>query len=1132
MKKVLLSLVLSLVVAASLVIHISIPTNATPAQSCNPGITAGADHTVALSADGTVVATGEDNEGSVSGMSSWTGIIQIAAGDGFTVGLMSDGNVDTTSATNGGDVSSWTNITQVAAGNAFTVGIKSDGTVVAAGNNDNGQLNVTSWAGIVQIAAGDNFTVGLESDGTVVTTSATNGGDVSSWTNIIQVAAGDEFTVGLESNGTVVGVGNDSHGQVSGLSSWAGITQVAAGQGHIVGLSPDGTVIAAGDNSANQCNIGSWMNIVQVTAGGDITVGLEADGTVVAVGDNTFGQCDTSSWNLGFSGPKGISVINIGGNSTPAAVAVNSNTNFIYSANNINNTISVIDGSNNSVVSTLTAGVSPWDVAVNPNTNMIYVANAGSSNVSVIDGSTQSVVATVPVGPDPISVAVNPVTNLIYTANHYDDTVSVINGLTNAVVNTIAIDSNNWCLWDVAVDPITNCIYVANFWGATVAVINGSTNTVVDTLDLQADPRDIVVNPVTNLIYVANMDGTVWVFDGSNNRLVTTVDVGTSQQSWGIFVDVNPLTNRIYVTNSVPFNGSWIAAISVIDGSTNNVVDTVNVGYSQRGASGVAVNPRTDRIYVNGLDNNIVSLFQDGVGSTASATSTQNGGASVVQDDGVAVNITGASTNADNTTVSIDSVNYGNISPGETGAINLDATQYYDVSISPNSNLGSAATAEITITSPAITANSTIQYWYDSEWNTAQNILINSSASPPTISGEVPVSYLTGTPFVIGATTASTSTSVTSSANPSVYGQAITFTAKVSPSTATGTVQFNVDGKTFGKPVIISGGSANIGSISTLSVGNHSVNAVYSGDNNDTTSTGTLSGGQIVNQASSSTSVSSSVNTSVFGQLITFTATVSTVSPGVGTPTGTVQFKDGTNNLGSAITLSGGEATYSTSSLSLGSHLVTAVYNGDANFTPSTSSALTQTVNQASTSTSIGSSANPSVFGQSVTFTVTVNAVAPGAGTPTGTVQFVLDGNNFGSPVSIAGGSATSSAIPTLSVSTHKVSAVYSGDTNFTTSTGTLSGGQVVNKATSSTVGANTTSTYSGSNQAVALSAAVTAVGETVNEGTVTFTVQNKNNTVIGKPVTSGTVNSGSANASLYTPWWYASWYLHYNRNL
>ncbi|WP_030356030.1 Ig-like domain-containing protein, partial [Streptomyces scopuliridis] len=91
--------------------------------------------------------------------------------------------------------------------------------------------------------------------------------------------------------------------------------------------------------------------------------------------------------------------------------------------------------------------------------------------------------------------------------------------------------------------------------------------------------------------------------------------------------------------------------------------------------------------------------------------------------------------------------------------------------------------------------------------------------------------------------------------------------------------------------------------------------------------------------------------------------------------------------LGTA-TLTGGVTTFTTSTLSVGSHSLTAVYNGNVNFAGSTSPIDPQTVNKAATSTALTSAPDPSVFGQPKTLTATVTAVPPGAGTPTGTVSF------------------------------------------------------------------------------------------------------------------------------------------------
>ena len=103
-----------------------------------------------------------------------------------------------------------------------------------------------------------------------------------------------------------------------------------------------------------------------------------------------------------------------------------------------------------------------------------------------------------------------------------------------------------------------------------------------------------------------------------------------------------------------------------------------------------------------------------------------------------------------------------------------------------------------------------------------------------------------------------------------------------------------------------------------------------------------------------------------------------------------------------------------------------------------------QTVSKADTALGIASSHTPSVFGQPVTFTATVGPLAPGAGAPSGQVQFGVDGVDIGSPVSLSGGVGVSAPIAILSAGTHAVTAIYAGDASFNLSAGTLGGGQVV----------------------------------------------------------------------------------------
>ena len=186
----------------------------------------------------------------------------------------------------------------ISAGGFCTIGLKADGTVVAVGNNEDGQCDVSDWVDIVAISAGACHTVGLKSDGTVIAVGKNQNDqcDVSDWTDIVAISAGDYHTVGLKADGTVVAVGNNEDGQC-GVSDWVDIVAISAGGSHTVGLKTDGTVVAVGWNADGQCNVSGWSDVVAIACGDYYTVGVKAGGTVVAIGENDIGQCGVSGWS-------------------------------------------------------------------------------------------------------------------------------------------------------------------------------------------------------------------------------------------------------------------------------------------------------------------------------------------------------------------------------------------------------------------------------------------------------------------------------------------------------------------------------------------------------------------------------------------------------------------------------------------------------------------------------------------------------------------------------------------------------------------------------------------------------------------------------------------------------------------
>ena len=327
-----------------------------------------------------------------------------------------------------------------------------------------------------------------------------------------------------------------------------------------------------------------------------------------------------------------------------------------------------------------------------------------------------------------------------------------------------------------------------------------------------------------------------------------------------------------------------------------------------------------------------------------------------------------------------------------------------------------------------------------------------------------------------------TTTALSSSPNPSSYGEAVTFTATIIPQfggQVTGTVTFKNGSATLGS-VVVSGNAASA-PISTLATGTHSITAIYSGGGDFSGST-SMPLTQLVQSATAvgtTTALTSSVNPSQSGKAVLFTATVSPKS-GTGTPTGKVTFYNGSTALGT-VGVSGGVAKLNTTALPPGSDSITAVYGGDANNDGSTSAPVNQLV-IATTTVTLTSSPNPSAYGQTVMFSAAVTS-AIGAPPNGETVTFKHGATVLGTGT-LSDGTA-SFPTSTLAVGTDAITAVYGGDSNFAAGTSAAEK-QVVSKATSTTtlVSSLNPSTVG---QAVTFTAAVAPQYTGTATGTVTF---------------------------------------------
>ena len=268
----------------------------------------------------------------------------------------------------------------------------------------------------------------------------------------------------------------------------------------------------------------------------------------------------------------------------------------------------------------------------------------------------------------------------------------------------------------------------------------------------------------------------------------------------------------------------------------------------------------------------------------------------------------------------------------------------------------------------------------------------------------------------------SVTTLIDNGPSPTTIGQTASFTVNVAGASPTGNVA--IEDADNNNAIIasgsISGGSASF-TTSTLAAGTHHLFAVYAGDPNNSASQSAIDVHTV--QYVTGTTVSTSSASTVFGQSVTLTATIAPTATGV---SGNVEFFDGGNSIGSAPVNGSSVASLSVTSLPVGaSQSITAVYDGDITHVASTSTAIMQSVSTDGSSTGLSGSPEPSDLGESVQITATVSAQSPAGGIPAGTVQFIIDGTNQGTPVTVDGAGTATLSIASLVVGPHTINATF-----------------------------------------------------------------------------------------------------------
>ena len=486
------------------------------------------------------------------------------------------------------------------------------------------------------------------------------------------------------------------------------------------------------------------------------------------------------------------------------------------------------------------------------------------------------------------------------------------------------------------------------------------------------------------IAYVTNAaENTVMRIDTTTNTVAATIPVGDRP----VEVVITPDGTRAYVSNY------YDSTVSVIDTATNAVVGTISTG----GASpaGMAITPDGTRLYVTNFDSDTISVIDIASGTVVHTISVVSGPA--------AISITPDGSRA-------------YVAELYTGTVSV-------IDTSTNTVVGTV-TVGTTPVAVAITPDGGHVYVANYDGNSVSVIDTATNLVSDTINTDATPDALVVTPDggrVYVAQDFNNSVSVIATATNTVTG-----------SVPVGLRPSGIAASPDGLHVYVTNSESNtVSSIDTTS------NTVVA-----TIPVGSEPIGVALGRTPSTAGLTASPNPASAGQPVTFTANITCVAEA---PTGTVEFFDGSTGLGTA-PLSGGTATLTRSSLSIGDHHVTAHYSGDTDCVPSTSNPVTVTITPSTkiaTSVSVDATPDPAQVGQRVTLTARVSvAETVHAGSanqrlrqpaPTGDVTF-YDGT------SVLGTAALVDAIATLrtrslAAGVHRISAVYGGDASYRGST-------------------------------------------------------------------------------------------------
>jgi YVTN family beta-propeller protein len=299
----------------------------------------------------------------------------------------------------------------------------------------------------------------------------------------------------------------------------------------------------------------------------------------------------------------------------PSLVAYDSLNGNLYVVNYLGNSVSVINGRTNELITNIPVGSYPQGIAFDSLNGCVYVSNGNSNYVSVINGTSNKVTDNISVEGEPWSIAYDPSDNCVYLLA---GRVVVINGLLNEVIGNITVGTEPSA---IAFDSLNERLYVVNYISDNVTVINGNNNNVLGSVQLgppfnksnPGGPVSVVADTSNGLVYAVVNTHYVYAINATTDEVVGNISIGSYLQG----ISYDPSNGYLYVVSE-----SFPGKVSVINGSNNKVIDNITVG---NGPVGVAYDGSNGQIYVADQQDNAVTVI-NGKTDTVAVTVSVNPG--------------------------------------------------------------------------------------------------------------------------------------------------------------------------------------------------------------------------------------------------------------------------------------------------------------------------------------------------------------------------------------------------------------------------------------------------------------------------------------------------------------------------